>query len=341
MRPSPETAGRYADLLSWLRGLQGAVLAFSGGVDSALLLAAAREALGDRLLAVTLVTPYTPADDVAAAKSLAAALGTRHLLLERPIPDAILANPPERCYLCKRALFGELLSIARAEGLATLLEGSNADDLLELRPGFRAVQELGVQSPLLAAGLVKAEIRRLARAQGLAVWNRPSGSCLLTRLPHGATVTEAALRRIDAGEGLLRSLGFLQLRLRSHGELARIEVPPEDLPHCTICSGKALPDMANVVSTSVISCSLRGVGRSRCAMFACRYSNSCSNRANAACVSMLWASRRTRYFACWRAGKISACWKRSCARGERTRFVCIAPRWDTRLPVMKNMVILR
>ena len=89
---------------------------------------------------------------------------------------------------------------------------------------------LGVQSPLLAAGLVKAEIRRLARAQGLAVWNRPSGSCLLTRLPHGATVTEAALRRIDAGEGLLRSLGFLQLRLRSHGELARIEVPPEDLP---------------------------------------------------------------------------------------------------------------
>lgn len=230
MRPSPETAGRYADLLSWLRGLQGAVLAFSGGVDSALLLAAAREALGDRLLAVTLVTPYTPADDVAAAKSLAAALGTRHLLLERPIPDAILANPPERCYLCKRALFGELLSIARAKGLATLLEGSNADDLLELRPGFRAVQELGVQSPLLAAGLVKAEIRRLARAQGLAVWNRPSGSCLLTRLPHGATVTEAALRRIDAGEGLLRSLGFLQLRLRSHGELARIEVPPEDLP---------------------------------------------------------------------------------------------------------------
>lgn len=225
---------RREKLLADLRSLPGALVAFSGGVDSSFLLYAAREALGDRAHAATLATPYTPASDLAAARELAAALGARHRVLERPLPEALRRNPPERCYLCKREFFGQLQQLATAEGLV-LLDGSNTDDLSVYRPGKRALAELGVKSPLLEAGLDKAAIRELSRQAGLPTWNRAAGACLLTRLPHGATVGEALLSRIDQAEDALRDLGFSALRVRCHGEegdLARIELPPEDIARC-------------------------------------------------------------------------------------------------------------
>jgi uncharacterized protein len=221
---SPEA--KYAELLRELRCLGRAVVAFSGGLDSALLLYAARQALADDVLAVTLVTPYMPASEIADAKDLARALGVRHLALEVPFPEVLRDNPPERCYLCKRALFGRLLETAAAEKIAHVLDGSNVDDLDDYRPGMKAVAELGVISPLLAQGLTKRDIRELSRAHGLA-WDKPASACLLSRLPHGRRIAETELRRIEAAEDYLKSLGFAAVRLRSHGEVARIEVPRE------------------------------------------------------------------------------------------------------------------
>lgn len=216
----------YSDLLAGLRALGAAVVAFSGGVDSTLLLVAAREALGEAVLAVTLAPPYAPAAEIADAKRTAAALGVRHILLELPFPEALRDNPPQRCYLCKRTLFTELLRVAAEQGIDHVLDGTNVDDQSDYRPGRKALAELGIESPLLDAGLTKAMLRELLRERGQQ-WDKPSGACLLSRLPHGTHVDEAVLRRIDQAENILRELGFPAVRVRSHGDLARIEVPRE------------------------------------------------------------------------------------------------------------------
>ena len=217
----------YARLLAHLRGLNGAAVAFSGGVDSSCLVAAAREALGaGRVLALTVVAPYTARWEVAEAEALAARLGVRHLQVEVPFLEALRDNPPERCCLCKRELFGRLQSVAAAEGFGPLLDGTHQDDLQDHRPGMQALKELGVRSPFLECGLGKADIRRISRALDLPTADRPPYACLITRLPHGATVTEEALRRIERAERLLMDSGFAAVRVRVHGDLARIEVAP-------------------------------------------------------------------------------------------------------------------
>jgi uncharacterized protein len=213
----------FQRLLELLRGLNSVAVACSGGLDSSLLLAAARLALGDRVLALTVVTPYMVTHEIAEAKALTAQLGVRHRVLELPMPNEIADNPPDRCYLCKRVLFAELKSVATEEGFAWLADGSNRGDLADYRPGMRALRELEVRSPLLEADLGKAEIRRYARALNLPVWDKPVSACLLTRLPHGTDVRFELLRRVEAAESALRALGFGTVRVRCHDDLARIE----------------------------------------------------------------------------------------------------------------------
>lgn len=220
---------KYRNLLDALRSLGRVAVAFSGGLDSALLLHAARQALGDEVLAATVATTYMPQDELLEAEVLARTMGARHLFENVGFPEVIRDNPPDRCLLCKRVLFGKLLEMALREGVVHLLDGTNLDDLNDHRPGLAALRELGVKSPLLDGGLAKADIREISRDHGLPTWNKPAGACLLTRIPHGVRVEEAELRRIDRAERFLKVLGFAAVRVRSHGDLARIEAPRDRL----------------------------------------------------------------------------------------------------------------
>mgnify|MGYP001502945328 CR=1 FL=1 len=219
--------GVYRRLLERLRRLQSVSVGFSGGADSALLLAAAKEALGGRVLALTAVTPYMVRQEIAGALALAAQLGVRHELVEMPMPEGMDDNPPDRCYLCKHALYTRLIAVAQEHGFSPVLDGSNLDDLRDYRPGLRALGELGVTSPFLECGIGKEDVRRLARALGLPTWRKPTNTCLLTRLPFGRRVTMEDLQRIEEAERLLIDRGYDWVRVRCHGDLARIEVAPE------------------------------------------------------------------------------------------------------------------
>lgn len=217
----------YQRLLERLCGLNVAAVAFSGGADSTLLLAAAKEALGDRVLALTAVTPYMERQEVADTLALSNQLGVRHELVELDMPGNIEENPPERCYICKRALYVKLLDVAQGVGFPHVLDGSNLDDLADYRPGLRALRELEVDSPLLACKISKADVRRLSKALGLSTWNKPTNACLLTRLPIGTRVSMEDLHRVEEAERFLKARGYAWVRVRMHGELARIEVAPE------------------------------------------------------------------------------------------------------------------
>jgi uncharacterized protein len=222
---------KYALLLSGIRGCGSAAVAFSGGVDSSLLCHAAAEALGARALAVTVVSPFLPASELQSAKETAAAIGIEHILVqERDIDEETAANTKERCYFCKKREFGAILDAVRERGIRTVLEGSNADDETDYRPGLRAVAELGIKSPLREAALGKRELRELARRFGLPSWNKPAASCLASRIPYGDRIDERVLRRVEQAEDFLRAKGFRQFRVRSHGDIARIEVERNERP---------------------------------------------------------------------------------------------------------------
>lgn len=227
MHDAPALREKHALLLRSLSAMGRAAVAFSGGVDSTLLLHAAHRALPRGVLAVTFSTPYMAETEIREAREAAQALGAAHRVVPVAFPEALRDNPAERCYLCKRQLFGLLLDLARHEGIDAVLDGTNLDDMGEHRPGLRALRELGVQSPLRDAGLTKRDVRDLSREYGLPTWDKPAAACLLTRIPHGTRIGEAELRRIDAGEAFLKACGFPAVRLRSHGDLARIEVPRE------------------------------------------------------------------------------------------------------------------
>jgi uncharacterized protein len=207
------------------------LIAYSGGVDSAFLASLAHKVLGPKALAVYGRSPLSPPDDFDNAASLAVTLGLRLRILETNAMEdpAFVANTIDRCYLCKRGLLKKLLEIARDEHLAWVADGTNHDDLGDYRPGKKACEEMGIRSPLLEAGLTKADIRQLSRELGLPTWNKPASPCLVTRIPYGMPVTVEILRTIAAGERILRDLGFTQLRLRHHGEMARIEVDEKDI----------------------------------------------------------------------------------------------------------------
>ncbi len=214
-----------------LKGAGGVMVAFSGGADSAFLLAAAVEALGERVVAATGVSPSLAAAELEDARGFAGELGVRHLCVpthegERP---GYLRNGADRCYFCKDELFGVLGPLAELEGL-TLAVGTNVDDLGEWRPGERAAAEHGVLTPLVAAGFSKAEVREASRRMGLRTAGKPAAACLASRVAYGVQVTPPRLSRIERAEALVRSFGVAELRVRDHGELARVEVPVEWLP---------------------------------------------------------------------------------------------------------------
>ncbi|HDN79113.1 MAG TPA: ATP-dependent sacrificial sulfur transferase LarE [Chloroflexi bacterium] len=208
-----------------LAGMKGVLIAYSGGADSTFLLKMALDTLGERVVAVTEKAPIFPSSEIKAAQEIAHQLGVKHLLLEAEVlgDPYFSSNPPERCYICKRMLFSRLKELAEEYGFE-VADGSNYDDLGEYRPGLRALRELGVRSPLVEAGLTKEEIRFLSKEMGLPTWDKPAQACLATRFPYGEQLTPEKLERVEKAESFLHSLGFHQLRVRSHDVLARIEV---------------------------------------------------------------------------------------------------------------------
>ena len=226
-----DVQGCLASLEAAVRRHASAVVAYSGGVDSALVAAVAHRTLGPRMLAVTAHSPSLPARDRDEAAALAAEVGFPHRVVETHELEnpAYAANPANRCYFCKDELFTHLGAVARELGLAAVLDGFNADDRHDHRPGHQAALAHGAASPLAEAGLGKAEVRALARHLGLRVWDRPAAPCLASRIPYGTPVTPEALARIEAAEQVLRGLGVLGGRVRHHGDVARVEVPPDQL----------------------------------------------------------------------------------------------------------------
>ncbi|MGD8369543.1 MAG: ATP-dependent sacrificial sulfur transferase LarE [Desulfobacterales bacterium] len=205
------------------------LVAFSGGVDSTLLLAVAKKVLGDRVEAVTSVSAVHPHRDGKAAAALAAGLGVVHhrIVTDEMSMPAFLANPKNRCYLCKTHLFQRIWKLAAERGITAVAHGANADDLGDFRPGFQAAQEARVAAPLIEAGLTKEEIRTIARSMALPNWNRPSGACLATRIPYGVRLSEALFERVERAESVLRRAGVDGCRVRVHDSVARIEVAVE------------------------------------------------------------------------------------------------------------------
>jgi uncharacterized protein len=246
-----ETSGKRARLEAVLAATGGCLVAYSGGVDSTFLLAVARRALGDRVVAATVHTLYHWHGEAEDARRRAAALGVRHetIALDLHSHPEVLDNPHDRCYHCKRLVFSALRRRAGELGLPVLADATHAGDLLERRPGIRALRELGVASPLAEAGLAKAEIRALSAALGIEGAERPSSPCLATRIPFDTPITGERLSRVAGAERILRTLGFASTRVRDYGDLARIEVRPEDLERAV-----ARPERSGIVG------SLRGLG---------------------------------------------------------------------------------
>jgi uncharacterized protein len=219
-------------LKSLIKGLDRVIVAYSGGIDSTLVLKLAHDCLGDQVVAATAVSASLAADDLAEAQRVAEGIGVQHVLL----PSTELEDPryrkndPSRCYFCKTNVYESLIAHAGKEGFNWILDGTNADDLGDHRPGLRAAREHGVRSPLQECGVNKQTIRTLAKELGLPNWNKPANACLSSRIPYGSEVTSEKLAQIEKAEAALRKLGYQNFRVRHHDQVARLELDPADFP---------------------------------------------------------------------------------------------------------------
>jgi uncharacterized protein len=217
---------KYIELVSYLKGLKRVLVAFSGGVDSTFLLKAAKDALGDNAAAVTVNSPYIPSWEIEEAKEFTKKMGIKHDFIKVGIIDEIKNNPSDRCYLCKKAVFSMIKEKAINEGFDYVIDGTNLDDIKDYRPGIKALNELEIVSPLLECKITKSEVREISKDLNLLTWNKPAGACLLTRIPFDTTLEIDDINRIEKAEKYLRDKGIYAVRVRSHGDLARIEIDP-------------------------------------------------------------------------------------------------------------------
>jgi len=233
---------KYESLIKSLKDLGSVVIAFSGGVDSTFLMRAAKEALEDEVLAVTIVSPYIPKWEIEEAKEIAKELNVKHQLIEVPvILDDIKYNPDNRCYLCKSFVFSKIIELQKEKGFKYVVDGTNLDDTKDYRPGMKALKELKVISPLLENNITKDDIRRFSKELGLSTWDKPAYACLLSRIPYNQEIKFEDLRNIEDAEIHLMKLGFKGVRVRSHGDLARIEVQRQDRKR--ICDEKLMDEI--------------------------------------------------------------------------------------------------
>lgn len=235
MKPK-EIEGKHRHLQEILEEMKGVLVAFSGGVDSTLLLKVARNVLGNHVLAVTAQSDTTASHERLDAVRLAKLIDAEHLAVashEFDLPE-FLENSPDRCYVCKKSRFGDLTRLARQTGFSFVVDGENVDDHGDFRPGMRATRELGIRSPLREAGLAKDEIRFLSKRLGLPTWDKHPYACLASRIPYGSPITPEKLRQIDQAEVRLRELlPGIQARVRHYGDTARIEIEPKALSKLT------------------------------------------------------------------------------------------------------------
>jgi pyridinium-3,5-biscarboxylic acid mononucleotide sulfurtransferase len=221
---------KYQSLKESLTGMGSVLVAFSGGTDSSLVLKVAHDVLGDKAIAMTAVSASLPASERLEAVEVARQIGAQHILVEsgETADPAYLANTPNRCFFCKKETYGKLSAYAEQHGFQTIVDGTNADDNGDYRPGRKAASEYHVRSPLLEAGFTKAEIRQLSKELGLPTWDKPAAACLSSRIPYGTAITLETLSQVERAEALLHGLGLRQLRVRHHGAVARIEAEPQD-----------------------------------------------------------------------------------------------------------------
>ncbi len=258
---SGDVQAKLDKLRAYIKSLGSLAVGFSGGVDSSLLMVVAHDVLGDKAIAVTCTAVFVPDRELREARQFCTERGIRQLTCKvDPLSkENVRHNPPDRCYHCKNMIFSEIKRIAAENGIEYVAEGSNMDDLGDYRPGLRAVEELGITSPLREAELTKSDIRQISRALGLPTWSKPSYACLASRFVYGEDITVEKLQMVDKAEEFLIGKGFVNERVRLHGNLARIEVPAEDIDKLASCDmRKELTSRFKEIGFTYVTLDLQG-----------------------------------------------------------------------------------